>query len=470
MAAWPRFTGPAWWRSKQDSIVVGVLAVVLSALVGLIMVKLGTVQRELKAILLVVAAIAMALAALRPQWGLAMLLALMPFEYGVGGTATDQVLIIMIALVLAWRIEWREVPGWVAVGGGALVLGSFASVIVAHDPTTAAWGGVRWLSVILIMFAAFKILRGRRDACRRMIDIFTVSAVVVVVFAIAQKVGIDVIVHPPSFGAQPDSFFGYYTVYGGYVAIAATLATGELLIALTARRAVRTALYAAALLLLLVGLAISTSRGGLLSLGIGWLLLLAFNVRRGPIFARGAMILVVFVAAAYVAAPHSDIEKIEQRTGESIGPVRGEDQTRFALQEAGAHALVANPLGIGYENFPIYLREHVRNIHIEMVFDHAHETPIQIGLDAGWLGLAGFMVMFLWPIGLVIVRPGSGASAVRASACAAALGGFMAQGLFDYLFYEISFLVFVAVLIWGTAHSLSVARAAPPVGIASAVD
>jgi len=448
-------------RGGQSAALVAVLAVVISALAGIVLVKLGSVQRELKAILLIVAVVAMVLAALRPRWGLAMLLALMPFEYGVAGTGTDQVLIVAIAVVLAWRIEWRAIPAWAAIGGSALVLGSFGSVIVAHDATTAAWGGVRWLCVIAIMFAAFKILQDVHDASWRMVDIFMASAVAVVFFALVQKAGIDVIVHPPSFGGPPDSFFGYYTVYGGYVAIAATLATGELLIALAVGRGDRAFLYGGALLLMLVGLAIATSRGGLLALGVGWALLLAFNVRRGPILARGLAILVAFAAVAYLVTPNSAVERIEQRLSQSAGPIRGEDKTRFALQEAGAHALKANPLGIGYENFPFYLKEHVRSLNIPMAFDHAHETPIQIGLDAGWLGLIGFLMLCLWPIGLVVLRSGDGPSAVRASACAAALGGFLAQGFFDYLFYEISFLVFIPVLVWGTVHALSMARGQP---------
>src|ERR1700691_3203294 len=319
----------SWWRSKQESILVGLLAVVLSVVVGLAMVKLGTVQRELKAILIVVGGLAMVMSALRPQLGLAMLLALIPFEYHFSGTGTDEVLIVAIALVLMWRIVWRALPSWVAFGGVALVLGSFAAAVGAVDTSSALWGAVRWLGAILIMFAAFNVLRGRRDASRRMIDIFTVSAVVVVAFAFAQKVGVYVLVGAPYLSGQPDSFFGYYTVYAGYVAIAATLATGELLIALTERHGHRAALYGVALLAILVGVAISTSRGGLLALGGGWLLLLAFNVRRAPVFVRGVLILAIFAAAAYFATPHSTVVKFEQRLTISAGSTRGEDQTRF---------------------------------------------------------------------------------------------------------------------------------------------
>jgi hypothetical protein len=446
----------ARWRARRSTILTALLAVALSTLIGIAMVKLGTVQRELKAVLIVVAGVAMVTAALRPRIGLMMLLVLMPFEFGFSGTGTDEVLIVSMALVLAWRIQWRAVPAWASVGGGLLVLGSFAAVIGAHDPGGALWGAVRWLGVVIVLFAAFTVLRDRRDASRRMIDIFTGSAVVVVAFAFAQKVGIYVIVGAPYLSGKPDSFFGYYTNYAGYVAMAATLATGELLVALGERQRPRAAIYGAALVVMLIGIAISTSRGGLLALGGGWFILLALNVRRGSVLVQGAVILVAFALVAYVATPRSTVHVLQERITLTITRSAGaSDQTRFALQKAGQQALARYPFGIGYNNFAVYLRGHIRSVNIRQTFAHAQNTPVQIGLDAGWLGLAGFLILWAWPIGLVIVRGAGGFSAVRASACAAALGGFMAQGLFDYLFYEIAFLAFFAVLVWGTWHALS---------------
>lgn len=443
-------------RPASSTLLAIVLAVALSALAGIMMVKLGTVQRELKAILIMAAALVMAVAALRPRIGLAMFLVLIPFEFRFSGTGTDEVLIVVMAVVLAWRIEWSAIPAWISIGGVALVLGSFAAVIGAHDQVTAFWGAVRWLGVIVIMFAGFKVLRDSRDASRRMVDIFTGSAVVVVVFAFAQKAGIYTLVGAPYQSGLPDSFFGFYTVYAGYVAMAATLATGELLIAFDAGRKSRTALYTAALLLMLVGLAISTSRGGLLALGAGWLLILIFNVRRGPVFIRGVLLLVIFAGAAYVATPQSVIVKYEQRLAIIPGARNGDDKTRFALHEIGEHALAGHPFGLGYGNFPFYLNAHARSGAVQTAFFHAHETPVQVGLDAGWLGLIGFLMLWGYPLVLVLGRGGGGPSTVRASALAAALGGFMAQGLYDYLFYEIAFLALFVTLVWGTIHALSV--------------
>jgi hypothetical protein len=445
----------AHWRARRSMIVPALLAVVLSGLTGIAMVKLGTVQRQVKAIMIIVAGVAMVTAALRPRIGLTILLVLMPFEVGFSGTGTDEVLIIGTAFVLAWRIQWRAIPVWASAGGLALVLGSFAAAIGAADPAKALWGAERWLSVVILLFVAFALLRDRRDASRKMIDIFTAAAVVIVAFAFAQSVGIYSLVGEPFLSGKPDSFFGYYTNYAGYVAIAATLATGELLVALGERKRPRAATYGAALVLMLIGIAISTSRGGLLALGAGWLVLLALNIRRGSVLVQGVVILVAFALVAYVATPRSTVNILQERVTLTISHTTGgSDRTRFALQKAGEHALAKYPFGIGYDNFGAYIRGHVNSVTIHHTFAHAQNTPVQIGLDAGWLGLAGFLTLWAWPIGLVLARSGGGFSAVRASSCAAALGGFMAQGLFDYLFYEIAFLAFFVVLVWGTSHAL----------------
>jgi hypothetical protein len=442
------------WRSRRG-LVGPAAAIVLGAVTGVVMIRLGSVQRELKALLILAGAAALVIAALRPRVGLVFLLALMPFEFHFSGTGTNEVLIVSMAAVLVWRISARAVPAWMSFGGGALVLGSFISAIGATDQTTALWGAVRWLAAIVILFAAVSLLRERPDASRRMVDIFTGSAMIVVVFAFTQKEGINTLVGPPYFAGHPNSFFGIYTVYAGYVAMAAILATGEVLIALREHRTRRLGLYAFALVFIILGIAISTSRGGLLALGAGWLLLLLLNLRRGSVVVQAVVVFAIFAGAAYLATPRSTVLTIEQRLTVKTS-ANAEDRTRFALQKAGERALGQSPFGLGYENFPFYLRDHVHSVYIQKVFAHAHETPVQIGLDAGWLGLAGFLTLWGWPLGLVLTRGGGGSSTVRASAFAAALGGFMAQGLFDYLFYEIDVLIFFVALIWGAFQALSV--------------
>jgi O-antigen ligase len=441
------------WRSARSTVITALVAVMLSALVGIAMVRLGSVQRELKAILIMAAAVAMVVAALRPDIGLAMLLVLAPFEFHFSGTGTNEVVLIAMALILAWRIRGSLIPWWVSLGGLALVIGSFAAAIGAKDQTTALWGGVRWLAGVIVLFAAIDVFRDRRDASRRMLDIFTGSAVVVVIFAFAQKAGIHLIVGAPFIADHPSSFFSYYTNYAGYVAMAAVLASGEVLIALNEQRLARAAVYGVALIFILTGIAISTSRGGLLALAGGWLLLLMLNVRRGSILVQAIVILAIFTGAAYFATPRSTVATVEQRFSNRVGS-QTEDKQRFAVQKAGERALQLYPVGLGYGNAHFYLQSNVHSIYVRQAFTHAQNTPVQIGLDAGWLGLAGFALLFFWPVGLVLRHGKGGSSVIRASAFVAALGGFMAQGLYDYLFYEIAFVIFFLAMIWGTVHSL----------------
>src|ERR1700744_6111583 len=76
-------------------------AIVVSLVAGIALVKLGSAQRELKAVLILVAAAAMVAAALRPNVGLLLLITLVPFEYHFTGTGTDEVLLVATAVVLA---------------------------------------------------------------------------------------------------------------------------------------------------------------------------------------------------------------------------------------------------------------------------------------------------------------------------------------------------------------------------------
>jgi hypothetical protein len=437
------------------------MAIVLAAALGLATAKLGSFQHQLKALVIVIAAVAIVVAALRPDYGLVLLIALIPFEFGFYGTNSDQVLLYTLALVMAWRIRASAIPTWVGAGGLALVLGSFIASIGAHDRSLALEGAVNWLAAILVLCTALTVLRRRRTASRRMIDIFTGSATIVVAFAFLQRAGIYAIVGAPHEGGEPSSFFAYYTVYAGYVAMAATLATSEVLIALEQRNAGRVGTYGLALVFLLTGIAVSTSRGGLVALAAGWLLLLTLNLRRGPFVARALAILAIFLAAGYIATPASTIATIEHRIELSNGTLGG-DKERFALQAAGERALAGSPFGLGYGNFSFYLSADVHSADIHQAFFHAHETPVQIGLDAGWLGLAGFLTLLAMPLVRVFARRGQDIDTVRASSFAAALGGLLAQGLYDYLFYDLAFLVFFVAMVWGTVHSLSLDADAQP--------
>jgi hypothetical protein len=432
------------------------LAALLAAFAALVLYKLGNPQHQLKAGLGIVAIAIVFAAGARPALALGLVVGLMPFEYHVYGLGTNEVLIFSTAATLMWRIRTRDVPWWVALGSYALVLGSLLSVIGAHNGASAFWGAARWLGVLILLAAAFSILRDRPDANRRLIDIITCSALVCVGFAFLQRAGIYTIVGAPYVQGLVDSTFGYYTVYGGFVGMAAVLATGEALHSFAHGERLRGLAYGIALTVILLGVAVSLSRGALLCVGAGWLALLVLNLRRASLVGRGLALIAIFVVAGYLATPPQTRVDLLNRFSTPVG-AQAEDQQRFALQQAGRNALAQNPLGLGYGNFSYYLAGHPAP-GINIAFFHSHQLPTQIGLDAGWVGLAGFLILLAGAL-LSAVRAAASGS-VRNAAFAAALCGLLAQGLFDYLFYEISLLALWVALIFGATHGAR--RLAPP--------
>ena len=428
--------------------VTALLAGLLAALLAMLLYKLGNPQHQLKAGLAAIALVVVVVAAMRPRLALGVVLALLPFEFHVFGVGTDEALIFGVAIVLAWRIEARRIPVWVAVGGTALVAGSFLTLLNAPDRASALWGTLRWVGVLILLAEAFTLLHDQPDGGRRLVDIVICSAVVVVFFGMLQNAGIYVIVGAPYQTGNIQSFLSYYTNYGGYVAMVTILAIGELVVAWDSPRSLRAVSYAAAVVFLLLGVAISSSRGALLSLAVGCLILLALTARRTSILLRALALLAVVGAAAYVATPSQTRDRIVSRFSAPPGS-QVEDQQRFGIENLGLQALERNPLGIGYNNFRFYAATHPTS-KVNLVFAHSQNLPLQMGLDAGWLGLAGFLLLFVGSLAAAIrAGPWGG---VRNIACAAALAGFMAQGLFDYLFYDISLVALFAALVWGTTR------------------
>ena len=433
-------------------------ALFLAAIGGLAIAKLGNPDNQFKAILLLVSLCAIAIAVLNPVFSLGMLVALVAFEFHftIAGTqsGTNEALVVGLGAVLVWQISARAIPTWAGLGGLAIILGSFISAIGAYDPGQAIWGAVRWACALIAFFAAFSMLRNRPDAGRRLMDLWCGAAIVVTIGALMQKAGIYAIVEPPFFSDKVDSFFGFYTNYGGYIAMSALLATGEVVHCWSTRQLGRATGYGAVLLFVLIGVAVSLSRGALLSLGAGWLVLLVLSFRRGPLLARMAVVLAVFAGAAILATPSSTRNQFVQRFQQPDSAAT-EDLQRSALQKAGLVALGNHPFGLGYNNFAHYQQQHVHNRFIQTGFFHSHRLPEQMGLDAGWIGGIGFLVLALSPFGLAIRAFVRRTGTARGAAFAGAMAGFLAQGMFDYLFDELAFIVLFLALVYGAWHEFA---------------
>jgi O-antigen ligase len=437
------------------AVLVGTAAI--AAIAGAGLARVDDADNQVKLVIVAIGLVAVIAGALSPVFALGFMLAAAPFEFPVtvAGTytGTNELLLISFAGVLLPRVRFADVPGWARLGAGAMVLGGLMTLVVAADRTTALWGVTRWTAVLVAVLAAFSLLRGRRDALRKAIDLFLAVAVVEALFGIAQKAGVTVLVGPPFDGVHIDGFFGYYTAFGGFVGVAAVLATGQALDCLGKRMPARAALYGAALLLLLLAAATSLSRGAVLVIGAGWLALLALNARRGAVLVRGLVLLVVFLGAATYATPASTRTQLTDRFVTRVG-TQFSDKQRFVLQRTGREALAASPLGLGFRNFPQYLQDHTRSIYINQQFFHCHEMFVQLGLDLGWLGLAGFLLLALAPFAAFLRLPARSPNATSAAGVLAALAGYLAQGLFDYNLFEMSYLVFFGFLLWAAVTAL----------------
>jgi O-antigen ligase len=444
-------------RASTASLHLYVAAAFFASAVGAELVRLGSFQRQLKATLFGGALLTAAIVVVYPWVAFPTILAVAPFEFPMKlagrHVGTNEVLAIGLALVLAPRLSLRQVPRWAALGFGFLVAGSFASILVAANQSQALWGSVRWLAVGVVALAAFQMLRVDSDATGRCVDIFSATAIPVAAFALLQRTGIYWIVGRPYLSGRVDSSFGYYTVYAGYMMIALLVAAGSALDAGRRREAGRLTLHAAAALSAGIGLGISLSRGAVFGAVVGAVAMIALNARR-PLRALAMIaVLAAFTGLAWFSISSTTRAAFVQRFTQSTAS-SGSDREHYVLAHIGESALKAHPLGIGYGNFPTYLEGSGAVAQLDQTFFHSHRLPVQVGLDAGWLGLAGFVSLVIVPLLAVMRAACRKRLTPTAAGLAGALVAFMAQGWYDYLFYEMSFLVVFSALVWATWHAL----------------
>jgi hypothetical protein len=431
--------------------------VVFASMVGVELVRLTTLQRQLKATLLGTAVLAMGAVVVYPVLAFPTILGLAPFEFPMRlagrHAGTNEVLALCLAAVVLPRLRRRELPGWAFAGFGLLVFGSFVSIFWAADQSQALWGTVRWLAVGIVALGGFQLLRDRPDASRRAADIIGITAIAVAGFALLQKQGIYWIVGRPYLADRVDSSFGYYTDYAAFMMVALLVALGSALDAVRRHESGRLVLHATTVLFAGVGLGVSLSRGAALGAAVGVTAMVALSLRSPRRAFALVAALAVSATAIWFAVPSSTRTEFSQRLSQPLGST-GSDQEHLALARIGEHALATHPFGLGYGNFAGYMSSTSGPVS-GLTFFHSHRLPVQIGLDAGWLGLAGFVLLVFCPLAGAVRAAGLGRLEPIAAGYAAALVAVLAQGWFDYVFWELSLPIVFSTLVWGTWHSLA---------------
>ena len=457
LATWRRSSGASTLFTRWP---LAILAGALAALMGFAMAVAPDRDDRLKLAVLGVIAVAYLAALRRPRVLLALLLALAPVNvlFAGGGHVlqSTNLLLIGAALGLLPWIRLRATPSWLSIGVGLLVVGSLLAM-VSGDGSAAIplWGSLRWLALGVVLLAAIRHASGVRDLST-WAAISSATLIVVCLGAAAQHVGYFDVVGPPYFANRLDSFLGYYTVLAGYLAIGIVIAVAGLVYAWPTRLAL---LHGAAVVAGTTATVATLSRGGAASalVGLLCLALLSLSMRRAAIVVGGSMVIMVAVLA--VAQPVGVVGKLSDRIVTSISSAQFDtesesarsDQIRFEAQRLGYELLSENPLGIGYGRFSSYAEERTDTTPF-----HSHQVFPQIGLDAGWIGLVGFLLLFGSPMVIALRDRFAGPLPPLAGAAPAALLGAGFQGLFDYLFHETPWGVIAIGLVWATvaAHAV----------------
>lgn len=439
-------------RATRSNAVWAVLAVAVAAVSGVIAV--GDPMHILKIFIIVVILCAAVAAIKRPNIGLLMVLVAGCFEQTVslpGGLQVGSAEVALTLFAPAMMKAWRRgaFSRSVRVSAGLLVFGAALSSVFAETVSAAAWGAIRWALLLNAVLAGVSYLRGAGEAgMRQFAAAFAVLGGAVTALGWLQVHGHYTIVGPAYNPPLPDSSFGYYSNYASFIASASVISFGMTLHMWRRNRPTLLLLMASCCALTGFGVIEATSRGAVALLAGGLLTILALRVGRPGQLVKTGTLLAVTAALVYALTPAELVQGLTTR----FTTTQGGDNTRYVLQDAGRFLLSQHPQGIGFGNFESYVASGV--VTADQALAHAHNLFIQTGLDDGWIGLLGFLGLSL----LAILNGGLKGWRSRGDALqgvfAAALAGFLAQGLNDYFFFETgSLIVFGAILAGALALS-----------------
>ncbi|MEA2143973.1 MAG: hypothetical protein QOI64_2403 [Solirubrobacteraceae bacterium] len=185
---------------------------------------------------------------------------------------------------------------------------------------------------------------------------------------------------------------------------------------------------------MIVALALSLSRGGLLAVAGALLIMLAW----AP-FRRATIVAVVAVALLYAAGAQplggsQQISTVEQRIN-SIGASSQGVNPRFGIwRQAPAIALDSLPFGVGANNFPTIAPRYGLLDAGQQPYDHAHNIPLTFLIERGVAALVALLWATVAFVQLLIrgYRRGDSARKGLVLAIGAAIFALALQGMLDY--------------------------------------
>jgi O-antigen ligase len=216
------------------------------------------------------------------------------------------------------------------------------------------------------------------------------------------------------------------------------------------------------------GLAFTLSRGALLGVAGGIVVLIALLAARRQVAALMAVLLAIVIGlvVALPQLPASQVEQFERRFSQLLEP--GTETGRELTFEQAEIVLRDYPLtGVGPLTFGKMTQESSPIPDIEAGREHAHNLLFETWLSVGLLGLLGVLwfisgaiVRFVRSIGQPMTRTDV-MVAGWATGAVAAFAAMLVQGVGDFVFSHVELLTLL-MLLGGSAYSLAAQRAPQP--------
>ena len=351
-------------------------------------------------------------------------------------TLSQTMLVVLALWLLRERLRGRLTLAWPLLAPIALfAVWTVVTALLsgaAADSLRAAHSLIGLATVWVVLHAVRDSARARWFATALFIALAVVAALSIVQVATCggDRLAGKALGLPPvlrSFFGKCHRAHGFYSIYmtlGGVLAMVLVL-TLPRLVSLRHRAAA-----VAGWLVSAFAFALTLVRGAWVGFGVGVVILLCTMRRQTVIFVG-----VLLVAAAVLAVPG-----VLQRMlsfGDVTDPTARE---RVAMLTAGRALLREHPVvGIGPGQVKRLYPEYAPAYAVRKHTSHLHNTPLQIAVERGFIGLALWLWIFIAFFARVLTiwrrLPSDAAhERVLVAGCAAAIVTFLVAGLFEYNF------------------------------------
>jgi O-antigen ligase len=463
-------------RQRRGDLIAFLLFVPLLVVAGSVATSLSYQYGPLKVVWVVLAALGALLALIDLGVALCVLVLVLAFPFktqvafGVEVHTTHLLLVTIGLLALYGFYAGRlRLPKGMVIPITMMVFGGVVGSIAGPD-TGPSFGRLVGGLLLPIMagIAAAAALRPRRDL-RLLVIIVAVTLTGASLLALLQSTGAAPGPFAPSFEKdRVNGLFDHPNILGGYL-------TANILILLGVgayawrRMPLAPVVFVGPIFLGIAGLAVTLSRGALVGLGVGVVAIMVLMVARRNVLpvlvVMFAIVLTVFVAIPNV--PESQRADFAARFQKLTNP--GSETGRSLLYRNAIDTIGEYPFtGVGPLTFGVITSRTSPIPLLERNLTHAHDVFLETYLSLGPIGFLGFLWLAGGAIGRLIRATRlsvGGADPIVAGWAIGSLGALaamLAQGIVDFVFWQLEMLTLLMLLL-GTAYAIgqTLSRKAP---------